>query len=565
MKLNQKQKTAVFDLLGNTIVSASPGTGKTRTLVARAEYKLDKLAKYKSLALITYTNAAADEISLRLVTDKSVFIGTIHSFCLEFILRPFGWIYNWNRPKVVSYQQLVEFFEQNENFNLEESIGQNKFDEIGKIKKRLDGSLDSGVEWNHTYEFSEVADIYFKYLNQLNVIDFNEILYRSYKLISENPFIAKSIGSKFYEILVDEFQDTNVFQYEILKTIKNRGECTFFLVGDEKQQIFSFAGAIDSSFENAINDFGSEIEELSEAYRSTDNIVNAYTKLFENHPIIDNKSHYSDLNIQVQYIETQKSNHLQTIDSIIDSLIDDAGIALPEIAILSTSWYSAYPVSKALRQKYRMVGLGALPHKSVSNSTIGLLKALARYYVSSSLRGLRSIKRNVDLHLLENGIQWKATTLNTTINSLIVKFLNLPVEENISDGFIQFRQLFDSIFGVNHTTFDELNEIIKEDEKPFWTTKNYIETLAGIDGITSNTIHKAKGLEFDSVILNEMNENKIPYQKLLDRSTWTYEDLTEEGLENGRKLFYVAISRARKHLIILHNWKPSIFINMIKD
>ncbi|MCK4664852.1 MAG: ATP-dependent helicase [Bacteroidales bacterium] len=565
MGLNEKQQKAVFDLPGNTIVTASPGSGKTRTLVARAAYKLDKLTKYKSLALITYTNVAADEISSRLVTDKNVFIGTIHSFCLEYILRPFGWIYNWNRPRVVSYEQLVEFFEQNEYINLEENFGQNKFDEIGKIKKKLDGSLDTEIEWNHTYELSEVADIYFDYLNELNVIDFNEILYRSYKLINQNHFIAKSISSMFYEILVDEFQDTNIYQYEILKIINNHGECTFFMVGDEKQKIFSFAGAIDNSFENAENDFSSENEELSETYRSTDNIVNTYSKLFDDHPEIDNRSDYSNLDIQVQYFETQRNNHLQKIDSIIDFLIDDADISLPEIAILSTSWYSAYPVSKALRQKHRIVGLGALPHKSVNNSTIGLLKALSRYYVSPSLRGLRSIKRNVDLHLLENGIQWNDTILNMKINSLIIKFINLPTEENVSVGFTHFKQLFDSIFAANHSTFKELNEIIKEDEKPSWTTKGYIETLAGVDGITSNTIHKAKGLEFDAVILNEMNENRIPYQKLLDRSTWTYEELTEEGLENGRKLFYVAISRARKYLIILHNWKPSLFINMIKN
>ncbi len=565
MGLNQKQKKAAFDLQGNTIVTAPPGSGKTRTLVARAAYKLDKLAKFKSLALITYTNAAADEISSRLVTDKNVFIGTLHSFCLEFILRPFGWKYLWKRPRVVSYDQLVEFFEKNESINLEESFGQNKFEEIGKIKKNLDGSLNTEIEWNHTYELGVVANIYFDYLNELNVIDFNEILYRSYKLINENHFIAKSIGSMFNEILVDEFQDTNIYQYEILKKINNHSECTFFMVGDEKQKIFSFAGAIDNSFENAENDFNSENEELSETYRSTDNIVNAYSRLFDDHPKIDNRSDNSNLDIHVDFLETNNTNHHQNVENIINFLIDEAKISLSEIAILSTSWYSAFPISKNLRQKYRIVGLGALPHKNVSNSTIGLLKALSRYYVSPSLRGLRSIKRNVDLHLLEYGLQWNDTILNLKINNLIIKFLNLSKDENISNGLTHFKQLFDSIFTSNHSTFEELNEIIKDDEKPSWTIKSYIETLAGVDGITCNTIYKAKGLEFDAVILNEMNEKKIPYQKLVDRSTWTYEELTEKGLENGRKLFYVAVSRARKYLIILHNWKPSLFINMINE
>jgi len=565
MALNIKQKRAVFDLPGNTIITASPGTGKTRTLVARAAYKLDKVPQYKTLALITYTNAAADEISTRLVAENNVYIGTIHSFCLEYILRPFSWIYKWNRPKVISYEQLVEFFDEYNELNLEESFGQNKFEEISKIKKKLDGSLDTEIEWNHSYELIDVADIYYSYLNELNVIDFNEILFRSYKLISENHFIAQSISSLFYEILVDEFQDTNIYQYEILKIINNHGGCTFYMVGDEKQKIFSFAGAIDNSFDKATTEFNTENEELTDAYRSTNNIVSTYTRLFENHPVIANRSTFNDLDIPVQFYETNNSNHLETIDSIIEFLINDPRIPLSEIAILSTSWYSAYPVSKALRQKYRIVGLGALPHKSVNNSTMGLLKALSRYMAFSSLKGLRSIKRNFDLHLLENGLQWNDTILISKINKLIINFLILPKEINLTEGLNCIKQLFDDIFAANHSAFDELNEIINSDERPFWSTRNYLETLAGVDGITCNTIHKAKGLEFDAVILNGMNENKIPYQKLLDRETWTYEELTEDGLLNGRNLFYVALSRAKKYLFILYNWKPSIFINIIKE
>ena len=88
--LNDYQKIAAFGYEGNTLVSASPGSGKTRTLIARAEHKLDSIPANKTLALITYTNAAADEIAERIVSEQSTFIGTIHRFCLEFILRPYS-------------------------------------------------------------------------------------------------------------------------------------------------------------------------------------------------------------------------------------------------------------------------------------------------------------------------------------------------------------------------------------------------------------------------------------------------------------------------------------------
>jgi len=262
MNLNTNQRKAVFELTGNTLITASPGSDKTRTLVARAIHNLDIIPKHKSIALITYTNSGADEIAARFIAERNVFIGTIHSFCLEYILRPFSWIYNWYRPCVISYEQRKKFFEENGDIDLEENFGQNKFDELGKIRKKPDGSLDRDVEWNHTIGIKAVADRYFNYQNDLKVIDFNEILFRSYFIVNKNEFVSKSLASKFFEILVDEFQDTNFYQYEILKSINQHSICSFFMVGDSKQRIFSFAGAIENSFEKAQIDFNAKNVEL---------------------------------------------------------------------------------------------------------------------------------------------------------------------------------------------------------------------------------------------------------------------------------------------------------------
>ena len=125
--------------------------------------------------------------------------------------------------------------------------------------------------------------------------------------MSKNDFVSKSLASKFYEILVDEFQDTNLYQYEILKSINHHGDCSFFMVGDSKQRIFSFAGAIEDSFEKAKIDFNAKHADLTEVYRSTNDIIKAYSALFENHPIIENKSDYSELSIEVSFIETKKT------------------------------------------------------------------------------------------------------------------------------------------------------------------------------------------------------------------------------------------------------------------
>ena len=258
--LNSKQRQVVYEMSGNTIVSASPGSGKTKTLVARAQHKLEIIPIHKSLALITYTNAGADEISYRLTDqDNKVFIGTIHRFCLEFILRPFGWVYGWHKPRVITYDELNEFVEEMKS---EFDLGNNTLDELNKIKKNLDGNLDITVEWNHITDIKIVANSYYEFLQNKKAIDFNEILYRSYKIITENDFVATSLANKFYEISIDEFQDTNIYQYEILKAIQQKKTCTFFMVGDEKQRIYRFAGAIDKAFERASADFDAPIEIL---------------------------------------------------------------------------------------------------------------------------------------------------------------------------------------------------------------------------------------------------------------------------------------------------------------
>ncbi len=92
------------------------------------------------------------------------------------------------------------------------------------------------------------------------------------------------------------------------------------------------------------------------------------------------------------------------------------------------------------------------------------------------------------------------------------------------------KSLFDKAFQVQDSTFGEIIDLISEEEKQAWSIGEYLKTLAGVDGLTCNTIHKAKGLEFDAVILNGMNENRIPYQKLINRSNWTYAKLTTDDI-----------------------------------
>lgn len=558
--LNQKQKKVAFELTGNTIVSASPGTGKTKTLVARAQKKLESLPKYKSLALITYTNAGADEISSRLLSDdKEIFVGTIHRFCLQFILRPFGWIYNWNKPRIITYDELNEFIETNIDINL----GDSPLDELSKIKRLLSGELDLSVEWQNTESLKYVAELYFSFLDSKKSIDFNEILYRSYKIISNNSFVSSSLANKFYEISIDEFQDTNIYQYEILKSINSIQCCTFFMVGDEKQKIYKFAGAIDNAFENASNDFSATIESLDITYRSTSNIINGYSSLFQNHPNLINESKYKNVNHKITISQTSNADNNDYIEKCVKNLTEKVKVKLSEIAILTNSWREAYFISRSLRQKYPIVGLGALPHKSVNSSTFSLIKCLSKFTLAPTIRNLRVIRRNMEFHALENNLILTEKELTFSTNSLISKVKGIDLTISLLNGLNKLREVFEFVFNIGHSDFEEIINNIQEEEARLWTLEKYFKTLAGVDGITINTIHQSKGLEYDVVFVNGVSENKIPYQKRIGTS-WDYEPLTDENLENGRTKLYVGMSRAKAILIITHNWRPSLFIPIIK-
>lgn len=561
--LNSKQKKVAFELTGNTIVSASPGTGKTKTLVARAQKKLESMPMHKSLALITYTNSGADEISSRLhVDEKDIFIGTIHRFCLEFILRPFSWIYKWDKPRIITFDELNEFIEINTDINL----GDSPLDELGKLKRLLNGELDTSVEWGNTESLEYIAELYFDFLVSKKAIDFNEILYKSYKIVSENRFVSDSLANKFYEISVDEFQDTNIFQYEILKAINQAPICTFFMVGDEKQKIYKFAGAIDNAFENASHDFKATIENLDVTYRSTTNIINAYSSLFLNHPKLENESKYKDENYKIIIRETANGNLNSYIENTIAQLIEKCNATLSEIAILTTSWRDAFHISRAIRQKYHVVGLGALPHRSMNSSTFALIRCLSKFTFAPTIRNLRVIRRNVEFHALENNILFTEKEFTNSVNGLITKFKELDIQKTLLEGMELLKNVFEDVFRLDNSDIQEITNSIDSEEAKAWTLEKYFKTVSGIDGITVNTIHQAKGLEYDIVIINGVSENRIPYQKLLERvgNNWIYEPLTEENLENGRTLLYVGVSRAKALLILIHNWKPSIFIPTIK-
>jgi len=174
--------------------------------------------------------------------------------------------------------------------------------------------------------------------------------------------------------------------------------------------------------------------------------------------------------------------------------------------------------------------------------------------VKSSVSNLRNIKAAIENYLLENNISIKQEKINLlTKNLLITLFENENVK--IIKALKNIESEFNRHFGVEQHELDEIINKIRLNRKEGLIFSKYLRILSGIDGIFNQTIYAAKGLEFDAVILNRIDEGRIPYSS----------SPGEEDIDNGRKLFYVGLSRAKRYLAVIHAYKQSRFISDIRN
>ena len=288
MKLTDAQAKAVKHD-DNTIVVACPGSGKTRCLVAKLLHCIkDIKGSSRKIACITYTNAGVHEIETRLRRYGSsgdedyCEVSTIHSFCLNNIMRFFHWrlmeykdAFKVISPECDIYQKIVK------DVCLKHHLNHSKAkDSFELLNRQPDGDpiYSYPLTHNSALEFWEL-------LENDGYIDFSNIVYYSYKLLKDNPSISKALSSKYAWILIDEFQDTSALQVEILKCIAEEGRSKFFLVGDPYQSIFGFAGArpdLMTEFASHINAKGDF--PLLGNFRSSKNIIKHAERLFPRKP-----------------------------------------------------------------------------------------------------------------------------------------------------------------------------------------------------------------------------------------------------------------------------------------
>lgn len=562
MELNREQRDAV-DCDGDVVVTACPGSGKTRVLTARIIRGVDALeSRRERVAALTFTNRAADEIWARLdqegVPTDCLWAGTIHSFALEWILRPYA-----------PYAELIrrgfavadEYYCERLLRDVRRRLGMQQYAEINTTYRR-DGSIENA---NATAE--EALALFREELRREKLIDYDEVLYLAYRLLADNAEIAANLGAIFRLFCVDEVQDIQDLQYAILSEIyrASRERPELFLVGDADQSIYESLGALTKSPEEIAAEFGIgnlQHFELVGNYRSTQRIID-YCRLFRP-AVAQSDSRIGDPAEHGLISFQNQSVHLDDLSDHIASLVQaalDQGIPEDEICIVAPQWGHVRSLARQLVEALPDVNFdapGLSPLYSVRDS---VWFKLARLFLTQPVPArIRSRVRcaNEVLKDLEFLLGSEAPESIGSARRLL-RMLN-QTQSAETDGIPYLRDVFTQFLGRSGIAIDAHAALRESFDLFFEKAEGRLEDAAGgmpasVDsfrkifsyptGVVVNTCHGVKGEEFDTVIAFGLLRGFVPHWEVIIHGSKAEADQRES------KLLYVVASRAKRQLFFI--------------
>lgn len=594
--LNNNQLSAVKHINGSCMVLAGPGSGKTRVITYRiANMVINENIKPTSILAISFTKASSIEMKNRALSLSNdyrmnrVNYGTFHSIFFK-ILRYFE-KYNLEsildeKTKRMVLKQILKKLEV-ENGEDDEVIGQ-VINEISYVKNELMDKIDFKSEILSNDEFIQAYNLYEEHKEQLNKIDFDDMLIKTYNLLKYNKTALDMVRNVYKYILVDEFQDINRVQFEVLKLISNPNN-NIFVVGDEDQSIYGFRGARPDfllQFENYFNNTTKILLDIN--YRSKNEIIDIANRLIEK-----NKNRYDKVikcnqgnGAKVSYISPEdseeeavyiakdileeiKKDHVEYTDfaviyrtniqsrALVDVFMDMRIPFVVKDAVVTI--YDHWAAQDVLA--YLRIGLNPKSNKD----WIRIINKPFRYISRDSIN---MIKDEDDfINALINKCDLKPKQIKT-INDLDIdlsylKTLNPKNAISYIRSSLDYDRYILDYCSNRKIKANGLVEILNELESSatnFKTIEEYLNHIERVkselldnkqnkntDGVIFTTMHSAKGLEFKNVYIIGANEGTIPHEKSYDLEN---EEKKLEQIEEERRLMYVAITRAEENLYI---------------
>ncbi|WP_174731020.1 UvrD-helicase domain-containing protein [Mesobacillus harenae] len=600
IQLDIAQKKAIISTKGPLLVLAGAGSGKTRVLTARTAYLLEEeKADPRSVMLVTFTAKSAAEMKNRLAqypnmspaTVNRIISGTFHSIFYRILTfhKPSVWGGDKLIKKEWQKQQMVK--EAGKSLGLIDS--EFAFDlalqQIGYWKNSLitPGSVKAQTPWEE--QTASLYKMYEEMKQQRGVYDFDDMLTGCYELFKEDSALLEVYQNRFSYFLIDEFQDINRVQYELIKMLsaKNQNVCA---VGDDDQSIYSFRGSDPGYLLQFEQDFkGAEVVVLEQNYRSGHDIVETANAIISANKVRRPKKMKAQSSCPspiVFYPYDEEEEATMIITDIQEKI--EKGARPADFAILFRTNTSSRAVFERLAnsslpfkldqdmesfyERFIVKGILSFLRLSLNEDDTGAIKGIlpALFMKQTVYRDLQAESILRDCSMLEavsavkTGFAFQERKLKRLVP--IVRSLSklsplMAIEVVERDlGFSDFIKKRGSEGNMLEKGSDDIRDL-KVAARSFPNLMDFLDHAAHmtamnqeikklgktrVDAITLSTIHRAKGLEYESVYISSTVDGSLPHDHALE----AYRNGKEDGLEEERRLFYVAATRAKENLLI---------------
>ncbi len=596
--LNSQQLEAVNTTEGPLLVLAGAGTGKTKVLTTRIIHLINSNLAYPSQILaVTFTNKAAGEMKKRIgeiIGDQvnNIWVGTFHAICARILRR---------NPETVGLKSdftIIDDDDQNRlikqilnDFNIDTKqfapkIYLNKISRLKDALKTPALNDDLGLP-----KFKDVFETYQYRLRSMNSADFGDLIALNLEIFNRDSEVLSYYQNKFRYVLIDEYQDTNNAQYQWLLRLSALN-CNICCVGDDDQSIYSWRGANIANilrFEKDFND--AKVIRLEQNYRSTSRILNSADAVIANNKERHGKTLWTDLGkgekIQVFAYNDDRLEALITANKIKDAIANKK-IKANEIAVLVRAGHQTRAFEEAFIQNnlpYKIIGGMKFYERMEVRDSIAYLRVCANFsddlamsrIINVPKRGVgdsavssfykQSKESQIPLFMViknainSNELKGKSRESLAQLISIFEKFSQQIIGENLEGENLAIiaKKLLTEVGYIqmweNENTLEAQGRIANIEEfikslDDFSTITEFLEYVSLVEArdnkniqesVSVMTVHGAKGLEFEMVFLPGLEDGIFPSNKSIDE---------RNGVEEERRLMYVAITRAKKHLIM---------------
>lgn len=600
--MNENQLKAILKTQGAVMVIAGAGSGKTRVLTNRIAYLIaEKNVLESNILAITFTNKAAKEMKERIYslvgeTSKYIWINTFHSMCVRILRQHIDLLgYNKNFTILDTSEQKTIIKNIVKELNLSEDSYQPN--NILKIISNSKNSMISVNEMKAQARFgfmknvAEIYEYYQKYLKKNSVLDFDDLMLKTIVLFEKHPEVLAIYQNKFEYIHVDEYQDTNVIQYKLIKMLSevHKNIC---VVGDDDQSIYSWRGACSDNIINFEKDYEDvEVIFLDQNYRSNSTILDAANAVIKNNTDRKDKALWSENKGGDKITVYASTNDKDETDDIAKKILDlkAQGVDYKDIAIL----YRANYLSRSMENScmafgipYKLIGslkflqrqeirdllaymnvvvnrndefslrrIINVPKRGIGASSMAKIDNYAEQYGLSLFEALKNIdmigvskKIITNIHLLTQLIEKYSQTEQYSIEDLIVGIYKDSGYESM---------LKESADAYAESRIENISELVSSAKQFSSMNDNLIDFISEMsltsdaddenedDSVVLSTVHAAKGLEYRVVFIMGLEENLFPSIRDAESS----ED-ERNKMEEERRLAYVAITRAKEKLFM---------------